>query len=403
MALGSSGFVGERLTEAREARGMNQTDLAVQVGVQRASISHYEREKRSPEGSILAKLSDVLEVPQGFFFREIEPVGTDTLFYRSLASATKSDRRRALRRFGWLKHVMTYLRGFVRFPMPNVPLLDVSSDLSEIDVDTIGYYAAQTRRLWGLGNGPISDVMLLLENNGVIVSKAVFQTKHMDAYSCFDTSTATPYAIVAYDKGSAVRSRFDLAHELGHLVLHRKLRPRVVSNPANNRTIETQANMFAGEFLLPHDGFAQDLGVVSLDVLKRLKPRWGVSIGAMLHRLSDLGWVSAEQSTRYWVNYSRRGWRRCEPLDDELEPEVPRLLRRGFEVLVEKRVRRPSEIVSELCLAQRDVTELACLGHEFFGNPYDQRPLIALRGGSGELSETEEYGFDRHYTPQSAN
>ena len=402
MVVGESGFVSERLTEVREARGFNQAELALLVGVNRASISYYEGGKRSPEAEILSRLATVLEVPKAYFFKRVEIESSGALFYRSLASATKTDRKKAERRYGWLKEVISYLRGFVRFPRVYMPEFEVPNGPTEVDTDTIASYASRTRELWGLGKGPISDVMLLLENNGVIVSKAVFETKHMDAYSSFDAESGTPIVIVAYDKGSAVRSRFDLAHELGHMVLHRGLGPNIVGNPAHNRTIEAQANTFAGEFLLPAESLADDLGVISLDALKGLKRRWRVSIGAMIFRLKDLGWLTTDQSTRFWMNYSRRGWRSREPLDDEIEPEYPRLLRRGFELIVEKRVRESADIASELCLSTEDISELACLGPGFFSSP-SGRGVALQRSVGGSVAGTEEYGIQKHFTPQSLN
>ena len=403
MVVGETGFVSKRLTEVREARGLNQSELAKLVGVNRASISHYETGKRSPEMETLRKLAEVLEIPGAYFFKRVEVEEEGTLFYRSLASATKTDRMKAGRRYGWLREVTSYLRGFVRFPRVNLPRFGTPKRLSDIDAETITSYAYRTRDFWGLGQGPISDVMLLLENNGVIVSKAVFETKRMDGFSGFDVGSATPYVIVAYDKGSAARSRFDLAHELGHLVLHRGLGSNVVGNPANIRAIETQANVFAGEFLLPSESFSRDLGVISLDGLKGLKRWWGVSIGAMLYRLGELGWVDEDQATRLWRNYSRRGWRTGEPLDDEIEPERPRLLRRGFELLAEKRVREPAEIAAELCLSTDDICELACLSPGFFSRQPGRGVEVVFRAGGGEVGLTEEYGIERHFTPQSLN
>ena len=397
------GFVGERLTEVREARGFNQTELAGLVGVKRASISHYERNQRSPDGDLITRLCHILSVPEAFFFTKAESTSGDTVFYRSLASATKTDRMRAVRRYGWLKKVTSYLRGFVRFPSVNLPAYNVAGRVTDLQGDEIGVYAARTREFWGLGKGPISDVMLLLENNGVIVSKAVFSTRNMDAYSSLDAASATPYVIIAYDKNSAVRSRFDMAHELGHLVLHRELDHRVVGNPVHHKAIESQANAFAAEFLMPSDSFAADLRVISLDALKGLKRRWGVSVGAMLHRLPDLGWVTAEQSARFWMNYSRRGWRSGEPLDDEIEPESPRLLSRGFNLLVEKQVREPADMLSELCMAPDDVSELACLGPAFFSGLSRRGVEVVFRSGGGDVGATEEYGVHRHYTPHSLN
>ena len=381
MVVGETGFVSERLTEVREARGLNQSELAELVGVKRASISHYEAGKRSPGTETLGKLANALGVPGAYFFKRIKVESGGILFYRSLASATKTDRKRAERRYGWLKELTSYLRGFVRFPRGNLPELGIPLRLTDLDREDIASYATRTRDFWGLSRGPISDVMLLLENNGVIVSKAVFESKRMDGYSGFDAASATPYVIIAYDKGSAARSRFDLAHELGHLVLHRGLGPNVVGNPANIKVLEAQANTFAGEFLMPADSFARDVGVISLDALMGLKRRWGVSIGAMLYRLGELGWISDEQSTKFWQNYSRRGWRRGEPLDDEIEAEYPRLLRRGLEVLVEKRVREPFEVATELCLSPDDISELASLNAGYFSRPSGKEVEVLFRAG----------------------
>ena len=133
----------------------------------------------------------------------------------------------------------------------------------------------------------------------------------MDAYSSFDSASATPYVTIAYDKNSAVRSRFDMAHELGHLVLHRELDHRVVGNPVHHKVIESQANAFAAEFLMPSDSFAADLRVISLDALKGLKRRWGVSIGAMLHRLPDLGWPSGRSTDMCGERVNYFGDRHC--------------------------------------------------------------------------------------------
>ena len=48
MSVGTPNFVGERLKEAREARGLTGVALADLVGVKRASISQYELGDASP-------------------------------------------------------------------------------------------------------------------------------------------------------------------------------------------------------------------------------------------------------------------------------------------------------------------------------------------------------------------
>ena len=395
MSVGTPGFVGERLKEAREARGLTGVALAELVGVKRASISLYELGKASPQMDVLVSLSSALNVPTAFFLRPPSQPDIDGQFYRSLSAASKSDRLRIRRKYSWLKEITSYLRGYVRFPYANLPKLDVPSEVSAIDSDAIALAASQTRRFWGLRDGPISDITLLLENNGVIVSRVTLDTMRMDGFSSWDARSGTPYIILGGDKGSAVRSRFDAAHELGHLVLHRNLPPAAINNPTNNKMIESQANEFAGAFLLPEETFAEDIYFVSLDSLRALKSKWLVSIGAMLHRVAALGMATEKQMKAFWVNYTRRGWRTKEPLDDQLTPERPRLLRRAFELIIGKSIQEPEQMVSDICLSSTDIRELSCVDEDLLGTRPHMRNVVLDDGSSRDLSATEEYRIDR--------
>ena len=101
-----------RIKEAREARGLTGVTLAELVGVKRASISQYELGNASPKFDVLQKLATVLNVPRAFFLRPLAQPDTDSLFYRSMSAATKSDRLKASRKYSWLKQLTTYLRGY---------------------------------------------------------------------------------------------------------------------------------------------------------------------------------------------------------------------------------------------------------------------------------------------------
>ena len=402
MRGGTPNFVGERLKEAREARGLTGTALADLVGVKRASISLYELGKVSPRFEVMLNLARVLNVPRAFFIRPLTQPDTDILFYRSMSAATKSDRSKARRKYTWLKQMTSYLRRYVRFPQINIPQLDVPPEIIAIDTNVITLAASQARKFWGLGDGPISDVTLLLENNGVIASKVTLDTMRMDGFSSWDESSRTPYVILGDDKGSAVRSRFDAAHELGHLILHRNLLPQSISNPINNKVIESQANEFAGAFLLPEETFAEDLYSVSLDSLKALKSKWLVSISAMLRRAAALDMTTEKQTKGLWVNLTRRGWKTKEPLDDQLVPEYPRLLRRAFELIKNKGVQEPEQIISDLCLSPSDISELSCVEDNFFVTRAHSRDLILEDFNHHDLNSSEEYRIVGE-APQSLN
>ena len=390
MQSGMDAFNGNRLKEAREARGLSRTALSDLIGVHRSGIARYENGETPPSSQVVSRMAEILRMPHLFFFKPGGPQMTDVLFYRSMSSNTKADRLRAEQKYNWMKQVTSYVRGFVRTPPTNLPDVEPPHNPLDIDQDFIESAAMSAREQWGLGGGPISDIMLLMENNGIVVSRISVDSLAMDGYSSIDSYSGYPYVVLASDKDAAVRSRFDLAHELGHLLLHSQLPSGFIRNPVNNKLVEEQAHSFAGAFLMPEETFAGDLWVITLDALRDLKPKWLVSIGAMLYRVGQLGWITDEQRRGLWINYSRRGWKRKEPLDDSLEVERPRLLCRSIRLIVEKGGISPSRIVSDICLHPSDICEIAGLDDGYLSDGIDLD--ISLDGPMvPDLGDTESY------------
>ena len=170
-----------------------------------------------------------------------------------------------------------------------------------------------------------------------------------------------PYVILGTDKASAVRSRYDASHELGHMILHRKIPPEALRNAATFKLVEKQAHRFAGAFLLPADTFADDLYISGLQTYLALKAKWQVSIAAMLMRSSQLNLISPDRAQRLWRNLARRGWRVREPLDDELPIEEPSLVRDSFKLLLNKRIVVPGAIEAQLGIRLHDIEDVCGL------------------------------------------
>ncbi|HLO41241.1 MAG TPA: helix-turn-helix domain-containing protein [Phycisphaerales bacterium] len=368
MSIGTPNFIGSRLTEAREARGLTQTALAEVLGLTRAAISLYESGRSTPSSEVLVKISHALRVPMHRFLRAGDHIVPGTVFYRSMSAATKSARERAERRYGWLRETVSWLRHFVEFQAVRLPKFDVPTDPAAIAWEDIERLAAETRRAFGIGDGPISHMVLLLENHGCIVARQELGAHTLDAFSNWGTEDQTPYFVLGSDKASAVRSRFDAAHELAHCVLHKGVRAAQLRETTTHRLIEDQAHYFAGAFLLPREPFANDLFVPSLNALVPLKSKWKVSIGAMIKRAANLGFVSDEQEQRLFQNRARRGWASWEPLDDELELEQPRFLQRCFDMLLDSGVTNRDAIESELGLFVEDIESIVGLPTGYFGD-----------------------------------
>jgi len=383
MRPGTPGFIGARLTEAREARGFTVTSLSELIGVSKQAVSQYEKGSASPHPEAMQGIVEALHLPLEFFLRPTGELTLPTVFYRSLSAATKAERARADRRFGWLREVVCYVRAFVELPPANLPNLGLPGDPNALVESDLEGVASEIRRFWNLGDGPISNVVWLLENNGVVVARDELGSEALDAFSAW--VDGTPYVFLGSDKGSAARSRLDAAHELAHLLLHRGVDRSQLYQQADHRLLEDQAFRFAGAFLLPASSFARDFYVPTLDALRVLKSKWAVSVGMMIKRAEDLTLISPDQARRLWISYNRRGWKRKEPLDDELPIEQPRLLRRSMELIVNEAGQSHAHVLSELPFAVSDVEELASLPPGSIGDvppPVRLIDLLAHRSDS---------------------
>jgi len=367
MRPGTPGFISERLRSAREARGLSAASLAAVIGVSRAAITQYEKGRQSPSPEVMRLISDRLNLPLHHFLRAVPATENGVVFYRSLSSATKAARAKAQQRYAWFREVITYLRQYVKFPAINLPEFDLAgNDPADIRQENIEELAAQTRRFWGIGDAPIGNTVMLLERNGVILARHELDSDRLDAFSEWNQEDETPYVVLNSEKGSAARSRFDVAHELAHLILHRHVRKVTLNTPAMFSLMEDQAHRFSGAFLLPRQTFAKDLHAVSLDSLRSIKAKWRVSVGAMIKRAAHLGFISEAEERRLWINYGRRGWRKHEPMDDQLENEKPRYVRRCIELLVEKEIVAREVFPTQIALPALDVEQLTGLPEGFF-------------------------------------
>lgn len=359
MRPGTPGFVGPRLREAREARGLSAIALADLLGISRQAVSQYETGEITPGPEVMRAIADRMGLPVQFFRSTGAEADLGAVFFRSMAAAVKPARLRARRRYAWLRAIADYVGQYVDLPPPNLPDLGLPGDPTKIGTADIEGAASALRRHWRLGEGSISNVVWMLENQGVVVARDELGAIELDAFSSW--VEGTPFVVLGSDKAAAARSRFDAAHELGHLVLHRRVDAARLERKADFKLIEHQAHRFAGAFLLPAAGFARDIWVATLDELLALKPKWGVSLGGMIHRAADLELVSADHAQRLWRSRARRGWAKQEPLDDEMPMEQPRLLRRSFELILDEAGVGPAEVLDSLPYAPIDIEDLAAL------------------------------------------
>ena len=386
MRPGTPGFVAERLKQTREARGISATSLAEILGLTRQAIYKYELGEATPHPEITGKLSTILGVPVKFFMKPMFQLETAPIYYRSMSSATKSARTRAERRLEWLQESAAYLRTFVNFPRVNVPQFDPPQHIEAITQDDIEIMASECRRFWGLGDGPISNVTRLLEQNGAFVALDSLGADRLDAFSVLSNIDKTPYLIINSDKTSAARLRWNLAHELGHILLHRHLDKQ--STP-QFQLIEDQAHAFAGAFLLPATSFLDDFYVPTLDAHVALKAKWIVSIQALIMREHKLELINDKQKRYLFMNLGKRKWRTKEPLDDEQSIEKPVMTSNAIEMLVSGGVQTRSAIVNGCAPeSEKDVEDIMGLKKGYLSDPL---PPIVLSSVSRNPNDDDSF------------
>lgn len=372
MPEGTPGFIGERLKEARESRSLTVAALAQLLGITRSAVYLYEDGTNSPQPQMLSKIASVLNMPMPYFLKNIGVENKDTLFYRSMHSTSAIARACAQHRYKWLKKIMLpYLREYVDLPKVNLPNFVDSTEYHTWTGHDIESFAAAVRKYWKLGDGPISSVSLLVENNGIILAQVELDTPSIDSLSTWCADDGTPYIIINSERATTVRTRFDVAHELGHLIMHKHLDGNLLRNSREFKLIEGQAHRFAGAFLVPSHSFLSEVNTLSLNELSAIKAKWLVSIAMLIKRSEDLGVISDLKVRRLWINYSRRGWRNQEPLDDSIRREEPRLLQRAFNLIIDKHVQIPEQVITSLALSDKDVETLANLTEGYFRRQFE--------------------------------
>ncbi|MFT5691591.1 MAG: Zn-dependent peptidase ImmA (M78 family)/DNA-binding XRE family transcriptional regulator [Oceanicoccus sp.] len=383
MPVGVETFNGKRLLQAKNARGLTSVGLSALTDVSSSSISQYERGDQKPQQGVLERIAKALNLPTEYFLNPIVIEKPKRLFYRSMASATKASRTRVEANFELSLDVLDYLMGFFDFPDLNLPDLDVPEDFRNLDTLRIESLATQLRDHWNLGSGPIGNMIRTLESNGIVVWRTDFEAETLDAFS--EYRTPHPIVVLSSDKENYFRSRFDAAHELGHMILHRNVDQTTLNKKQDFKIIEDQAHFFAGAFLLPAVAYSSDLWAPTIDAFRALKPRWNTSIAMQVMRSKQLGLVSEDQEKRLWINLSRRKWRKNEPLDDSTPSEKPNLINKSIRMLLDENVKSKEELVKDLSLYPSDIEKLTDLPIGFMRNSLGSDEPMLKKASSNVL------------------
>ena len=291
--------LGERLKDARKARGLTQEAVATTLGILRTTVVAIEKGERRIAPSELIAMAKIFGRPVSEFvskrvnkepfvpqFRVTgghESVGEDEL----IAAAVELES--LARDYVELEEINDSIR------QPNFPSI-YALDVPAVTADQRGEeVAAEERTRLGLGDGPVADLRSLLEATvGVRIFFIDLPAKVGGLFACNDELGA---CIAINRKHPPTRGDWSLAHECGHFLTTRYLADvNFLHGHWGKNAAERFADSFAKNLLMPRTGITRRLsdmvkahgkGVTIGDVMS-LAHLYGVSAEAMFRRLEEL-------------------------------------------------------------------------------------------------------------------
>jgi len=281
---------------------MSKRGVAEVLGVTPNTVHRWESGEIAPGPENVSKLAVALQFPERFFDGpDIDRPRRENASFRGLASKTDRIMEAAL-----ASGAMAYLFDDWVSSKAIMPELELPEFPEGMDPQVA---ARLVRQQWRLGDKPIASMVHLLEAKGIRVFSLAENTADVDAFSVWRNDT--PYVFLNRFK-SAERSRFDSAHELAHLCLHKHGGSAAI---LKNSPVEKEANAFAGAFLMPETDMRSIINspIYGVDDLVAFKKRWRVAAVALAYRAREIGLISEARSNSLYVELSRRGWLKSEP------------------------------------------------------------------------------------------
>lgn len=331
----------EMILLARDSRGMTQKELAQALNVTQVAISKAEKIEGKISDTLLEKMAKVLDYPINFFYqKEYRYSPATPLMHRKQKSLPARVENQIEAEANVRKIHIENMLDSVDIPEANITW-------SEFEDLTPEEAALALRIRLRLPRGPIQNMTDVVEQLGIIIVPCRFNTSKLDGFTLFGKAKTI---IHINQEMPWCRLRFTLAHELGHIILNHLPGP----------SIEEEANAFASSFLMPRDDIGRDFAGerIDLHLLAMLKPRWKVSMQAILFRAMSLGYLTKNQNMYLWMTISQAGYKKREPAYLDIPPEEPKTLKAMIDVHLSELEYSKEELFDILMTSEKAFEEL---------------------------------------------
>lgn len=330
---------------------MTRKELAERVHVSPMAISYYESGERRPGMETIKALAEALHVRVTDFLNEWNEnlVFSHGEFRKNSAlSARQQDfiRESAEEYMNRFFSVVDILGDEVLPPAPAVRGLELVPD-EEKDA------LAMRRHLKIAEDGPVGNLIELLENRGILV---YFCETESDAFSGMNgLVNGRPYLIVN-SRMSSERIRSTIAHEMAHFLFS-------WPDSMDEKEIEAKATAIGGAFLFSKKDAERELGLRRSAVTRDMYlvcREYGISMYLLVKRANLCGIISDPAARDFYSRAGRIGWKKNEP--SRIEREEPALFEQFVfravsenEISVQKGaelLRQPCSYIEDHCFAE---------------------------------------------------
>lgn len=283
---------------ARESRGLSQGELSDMLEIKQGTLSKIENEFLSVDVELIEKLSVLLNYPKSFFYQD-KKVHLVLGHYRKKTSTSIKNVKMQQSKMTIVEWIIEKLIESVDMPTPNIPKWNCEFDGSP---DVCANYI---RDYWRVPKGRLDNLSKLIEDNGILIIP--MDLGELDGLSIYSYSGVPIIFVNKFQSGD--RHRFNLAHELGHLIMH------FGQKIDESRDIESEAHLFASELLIPSREIKPHLIKINIEKLAQLKTYWKVSMQAIIVKAyKQLGIISKSQYHYLFKQMSILGYRKKEPV-----------------------------------------------------------------------------------------
>lgn len=367
-------FFGEKLQSVRELNGLSRKELADKLNLSEQAIWQYENQYTVPKFEVTNELKKVFNVKAQFFYTE--PFTTtiskvESIAYRAEDREARKKTKMETTFIDFISYFLDKFESKLNLPTSPLPLLrDESIQLYNMSMETsdrllqLENIAENARKKLDVQSN--SELLYKLELSGIYILEKNMGTS-IDAYSTW-TSQEKPFIILGNKKKSAVRRNFDLAHELGHLLLHYRIDMDSLTKD-EHKIIEKEANDFASFFLLPKAQFLKDFPTISKKSNPKsyldLKMKYMVSIGALEYRAYKMGLLTFEENRYFYATLNRKDYKKNEPLDEDIAIVRPGKVRSLLDLIFKNDLFSLNDILNDHYIDRSFLESLLGLENKF--------------------------------------